>query len=126
LKDKEKFKSKNLFYSFKYAFEGIVYGFKNTKNLRIDLLVAILVIVFGFILKVSLIEWCILLLCIAIVISLELVNTAIENSIDLATKDINPVAKIGKDVAAGAVMFFAIFSSIIGIIIFLPKIIDLF
>ena len=119
-------KSKNIFHSFKYAFSGLKYGFIHTKNLHIDLIVALFVIICGFIFQISLIEWLIILLCFAIVISLELVNTAIEEVVNLASPDIHPLAKASKDVAAGAVLFSAIISAIVGFIIFIPKFIDLF
>ena len=125
MKDKS-MKSKNIIDSMKYAISGLKYGFINTKNLHIDLVVAFFVILFGFILKVSLFEWLILLLCITIVISLEFINTAIEEAVNLSTNDIHPLAKASKDVAAGAVLFSAIMSAIIGLIIFIPKLIDLF
>ena len=125
-KDKNKYKSKNIFQSFKYAHQGLVFGFKNTRNLQIDVCFAIIVTIFGFIFKLCLIEWVAILLCFALVMSLELVNTAIEEAVNLAMPDIHPIAKISKDVAAGAVMLSALFSVIIGIIIFLPKIISLF
>ena len=93
---------------------------------NIDFFFIIAVIVCGFVFQVSLIEWCILLLCISLVVSLELMNTAIEEAVNLASPDIHPLAKASKDVAAGAVMFSAIISAIIGFIIFIPKFIDLF
>ena len=126
LKDKKVKKSKKIFYSFKYAFEGLVYGFKNAKNLLVDLFISILVLVFGFVFNISITEWLIVILCFGVVMSLELVNTAIEEVVNLASPDIHPLAKISKDVAAGAVLLSAIASAIIGIIIFLPKFIDLF
>lgn len=119
-------KSKNVFYSFKYAFSGLKYGFINTKNLHIDLFFILAVIICGFVFNISLIEWTIIILCISLVVSLELVNTAIESVVDLSSPDIHPLAKASKDVAAGAVLFSAIMTAIIGIIIFLPKFIDLF
>jgi len=122
----KKLKSKNVFYSFKYAFSGLKYGIINTKNLHIDFVIALLVIICGFIFQICLIEWLIILLCFAIVMSLELMNTAIETVVDLASPEIHPLAKIGKDVAAGAVLMSAIISAIIGLIIFIPKFIDLF
>lgn len=125
-KDRKKYKSKNLIESFKYAGEGLIFGFKNTKNLKIDLLVAIIVTVFGFIFKLSYVEWAIILFCFGLVMSLELVNTAIEEAVNLAMPNIHPVAKISKDVAASAVLLAALVSAIIGIVIFLPKIINLF
>ncbi len=125
-KDRRKYKSKNLFDSFRHAFNGLIFGIKDTRNLKVDILVALIVIIFGFVFKITLIEWTVIILCISMVISLELINSAIEEAVNLAMPNIHPIAKISKDVAAGAVLFSAIASGIIGIIIFLPKIIDLF
>ena len=121
-----KLKSKNIFQSFKYAFSGLKYGFINTKNLHVDLLFIVAVIICGLIFKICLIEWIVIILCFGLVVSLELINTAIEEVVNLASPDIHPLAKASKDVAAGAVLFSAIMTSIVGIIIFLPKFIDLF
>ena len=118
----KKYKTKNVFESFKYASIGIFTGFKKTRNLWIDSLFFVAVISCGFIFNVSLIEWIALLLCCSLVISLELVNTAIEEAVNLASPEIHPVAKVSKDVAAGAVLISALFSVIIGMIIFIPKI----
>ena len=117
---------KKIINSFKYAFEGIITGLKEEKNMKIHILIMILVIIMGIILKISKIEWIICIILFGFVISLELINTAIENTVDLITKEINPKAKIIKDVAAGAVLISAISSIIIGLIIFMPKIISLF
>ena len=125
-KDRRKYKSKNLFDSFRHAFNGLIFGIKDTRNLKVDIFVALIVIIFGFVFKITLIEWTIIILCISMVISLELINSAIEEAVNLAMPNIHPIAKISKDVAAGAVLFSAIASAVIGIIIFLPKIIDLF
>ena len=72
----------------------------------------------GFYLSIAAIEWCILLLCIALVIGLELVNTALENLVDLVTRERNPLAGKVKDIAAGAVLVVSIITVIIGLIIF--------
>lgn len=125
-KDRKKYKSKNIFSSFKYAFEGLFYGFKTTRNLKIDLVIAILVIISGFIFKISLMEWVAVVMCIGLVMSLELINTAIEEAVNLAMPNIHPIAKISKDVAAGGVLLAAIFSFVTGLLIFIPKIIALF
>ena len=82
----------------------------------------ILVIILGIVLKISRIEWIICIILFGFVISLELVNTAIETTVDLITQEKNPKAKIAKDVSAGAVLIDAITSAIIGLIIFVPKI----
>ena len=119
-------KSKNIFHSFKYAFSGLKYGLINTKNLHVDFVVALLVIVCGFIFQISITEWLIILLCFALVMRLELMNTALEEVVNLASPEIHPLAKISKDVAAGSVLMSAIISAVIGLIIFIPRFIDLF
>lgn len=115
-------KRKKLRNSFKYAFEGVTEAWKTEQNLKIHFVIMALVIVAGFIFKISLIEWIVCLLLFAIVISLELINTAIETTVDIAMPEINEKAKYAKDIAAGAVLFSAIISVIVGLIIFSPKI----
>ena len=119
-------KNKNLINSFKYAFSGIKEGIKGERNIKIDICIAILVVVFGFILKINYIEWIICISWIALVIGAELFNTAIETTVNIAMPNIDKSAKKAKDVSAGGVLVFAIGSFIIGIIIFLPKILLLF
>ena len=113
---------KKLLKSFKYAFDGIYTGIKEEQNMKIHITIMILVIIFGIMLKISKIEWIICIILFGFVISMELINTAIENTVDLVTKEKNEHAKIAKDVAAGAVLVSAIASAIIGLIIFVPKI----
>ena len=108
--------------SFKYAIEGIITGIKNETNMKIHITIMIFVIIFGIVLKISKIEWIICIILFGLVISSELMNTAIENTVDLITMEKNPKAKIAKDVAAGAVLVNAVTSAIIGLLIFLPKI----
>lgn len=119
LKDKED--ETKLIFSFKYAFEGIITTIKEERNMFIHFLIAIIVVITGVYVRLSLNEWFICLLLFALVFSLELINTAIENTVDLVATKKNKKAKIAKDAAAGAVLIAAIFASIIGIIIFLPK-----
>lgn len=114
---------KKIIKSFKYAFEGIYTGIKEEKNMKIHIFIMILVIIFGIMLKISKIQWIICIVLFGNVISLELINTAIENTIDLVIKENNPKAKVAKDTAAGAVLIMAIVSAIIGLTIFIPKII---
>ena len=119
LKDKED--ETKLTFSFKYSFEGIITTIKEERNMFIHFLIAIIVVITGVYVRLSLNEWLICLLLFALVFSLELINTAIENTVDLVTTKKNKKAKLAKDAAAGAVLIAAIFASIIGIIIFLPK-----
>ena len=106
---------------FKYASEGIITTIKEERNMFIHFLIAIIVVITGIYVRLSLNEWLICLLLFALVFSLELINTAIENTVDLVATKKNKKAKMAKDAAAGAVLIAAIFASIIGIIIFLPK-----
>ena len=108
-----------------HAMDGIAYTVGHERNFRIELAVACFVTLLSYFLKVSVVEWCILLLTISLVLVLEMVNTAIERAVDLVTKDYYELAKIAKDVAAGAVLVASMFSVVLGILIFLPKIISL-
>ena len=116
-------KNKKIINSFKYAFSGIFLSFKQERNMKIHVFAMILVILFGIILKINTFEWIICIILFGIVISAELFNTAIETIVDMVMPEINEKAKIAKDVSAGAVLINAIAAAIIGLIIFLPKII---
>lgn len=89
--------------------------------MRIHFLSAVLVVIAGFATGLSYSEWLIITIMIALVIGAEMINTAIECTVNLASPELHPLAKKAKDVAAGAVLVFAIASVIIGLLIFLPK-----
>lgn len=110
------------FKSFGYAIDGVKTLFRTQANARIHLLAAVLVISAGLFFGLSSTEWCVLILMIALVISLEGVNTAIEFLTDLASPEIHPLAKAAKDVAAGAVLLSTMAAVLIGCIIFIPKV----
>ncbi len=114
-----------LFKSFKYAYEGLKYAFKYEQNILVHFLATILVIIAGIFFKISMTEWLVLTLIIGLVIATELINTSIEATIDLVTKEVHPLAKVAKDTAAAAVLIFGITALIIGLIIFVPKFIGL-
>ena len=114
-----------LFKSFKYAYEGLKYAFKYEQNILVHFLATILVIIAGIFFKISMTEWLVLTLIIGLVIATELINTSIEATIDLVTKEVYPLAKVAKDTAAAAVLIFGITALIIGLIIFVPKFIGL-
>lgn len=124
---KKKFKKSkpSLLKSFYYAFQGIKVNILTERNLAIHFLVMLLVIVCGFVFKISVTEWLICILLFGFVITLELMNTAIETAIDICMPEINPKAKLAKDTSAGAVLVVAIVAVVIGTIIFGPKILDL-
>ena len=120
------FSWKRFFKSFKYAFEGIHYAFKNDQNLFIHLLVAFLVINVSIGLKVSHYEMGILGLTMMMVIMAEMINSTIEKMVDLITKEHRQEAKIAKDVGAGMVLLTAIAAVIIGTLILFPYIMKFF
>lgn len=112
--------------SFKYPISGLRYAYKNEQNLEVDICIAVLVVILGFLFKISISEWAILTITVGLVISFELINTALEAVVDLITDKYHPLAKVAKDTSAAAVLILAIVSIIEGLIIFLPKIISLF
>lgn len=116
---------KKLIHSFKYALNGIKLCIKNEQNMMIHFIVGILVVISAFIFKISKLEWIICLILIGLVLMMELINTAIENICDLVTKENNRYIKIAKDTSAGAVLVMAFISGIIGLMIFIPKIIEM-
>lgn len=113
------------FSSFKHAINGIIGGSKEENNFRIMLFCFLLVLIANITLKVTAIEWIITLICSGIVLSLELVNSAIEKTIDFVTDEIHLLAGAAKDYSAGAALVMSIISAIIAAIIYLPYIIDL-
>lgn len=117
---------KRLVNSFKYAFQGLKYAFKYEQNILVHALATILVILAGFCFKLSSLEWIAIFLIIGLVIATELINTSIEATIDLITDQVHPLAKVAKDTAAAAVLTFGITAIIIGLIIFIPKIMEMF
>lgn len=117
---------KRFFKSFGYAVDGLKYAFKYEQNIIVHTLATIIVIILGIVLQISFIEWLIVFLIIGLVIATELINTSIEAVVDLITKEREPLAKIAKDTAAAAVMVFALIAIILGLMIFVPKIINLF
>jgi len=112
--------------SFGYAFEGIFEVIKSQANFKIHFLAAFLAIAAGFYFSISSVEWCLIIASIAGVLSAETFNTAIEHLTNLVSPDYHILAKKTKDAAAGAVLFVAIGAAIIGVIIFLPKVLVLF
>jgi len=112
--------------SFKYAFEGISYVFTSQRNMQIHLGVAIIVLLLSFLLKIPKYQLLLVFFTIVFVMCMELVNTAIEKTVDLVTDKFHPLAKIAKDVAAGAVLLAAIFAFMIGLYVFVNPLLALF
>ncbi len=126
-RDKLKVKGlKRFVKSFGYAVDGLKYAFKYEQNIIAHTIATILVVAFGIAFHLNYTEWLIIILIIGLVVATELINTSIEAAIDLCTKEQNPLAKVAKDTAAAAVMVFAIIAVILGLMIFIPKILALF
>jgi diacylglycerol kinase len=117
---------KKRIHSFKYAFAGLADLFRSQPNARIHLVFTILVLLLGGYFKISTTEWSLLLICISLVLSMEALNTAIEHLTDLVSPDYHPLAGKAKDVAAAAVLLAAFGAIIVGLIVFLPKVLSLF
>lgn len=121
-----KYKSKNVKTSLKNAGKGVSLALKSETNIRIHILVGILVFSIGVLMNLNYTKLCVLLLVIALVITTEMLNTAIEFTIDSVFHNrFSPLAGMAKDVSAAAVMFSAIISVIIGLFIFIPEILNL-
>lgn len=113
-------KQKNTFI---HAAGGISHALCKEANFRIHVVVLVLVIALGVVLQISAMEWLFVAGCSMLVLSMELMNTAIENVCDLISREYHPLIKTIKDVAAAAVLVSAAGSIVTGSIIFLPKII---
>ncbi|HFI0404788.1 TPA: diacylglycerol kinase family protein [Streptococcus suis] len=122
---KNRWKNKELMASLDFAMSGLLTAFKEERNMKKHLASAILVVLAGLIFQVSVTEWLFLLLSISLVIAFEIMNSAIESVVDLASDyHFHLLAKNAKDMAAGAVLFVSGFALLTGLIIFVPKIWD--
>jgi diacylglycerol kinase len=108
--------------SFRFAFAGIAYALRTQRNVRVHAVVAGLVIAAGIYFRISAIEWAILALTIGTVFSAEMLNTVAELAVDLLTQHYHPMAKVAKDVGAGAVLVAAIAAIGVGVAIFGPRV----
>lgn len=107
-------------FAFRCAFAGVGYLLRTQRNAQIHAIIGSIALGLGFVLRISRLEWAILILVMALVLALEAVNTAIEATVDIATSSYHPLARIAKDVAAGAVLLAALAAIIIGCLIFIP------
>jgi diacylglycerol kinase (ATP) len=110
--------------SFNYAIEGVVHVLRAQRNLRIHFAIAVIVLVLAVAVGVSKIELIALLIAIAFVLVAEMINTAIEGAIDAATTSFDPMAKLAKDIAAGAVLIAAVTAVAVGYLVFAGKAAD--
>ncbi|WP_409270695.1 diacylglycerol kinase family protein [Neobacillus sp. SCS-31] len=114
---------RRLLKSFGYAITGILTAAQKERNMQIHIAAGFAAVCLSIFFSISKMEWLFILLAIGGMLALELMNTAVERVVDLVTKDFHPVAKQAKDIAAGAVLVYACLSILIGVIIFLPKVV---
>ncbi|MCJ8011415.1 diacylglycerol kinase family protein [Paenibacillus sp. KQZ6P-2] len=118
-------RSGSLISSFGYAIQGVWYALRTQRNMRIHAAAAVVVIIAAALLHLSWMRWVVLLLAITLVMVMELMNTALESVVDLASPEIHPLAKAAKDTAAGAVLLASVFALVAGIIVFYRPLADL-
>lgn len=124
--ENKKFSIKKRVQSFRHAFRGLRISIMEEHNVRIHLGATILVFVFGFFLRVSLMEWIALIISIALVWAMELINSSIERICDFISPKKDDTIKNIKDISAAAVLVVSLSSAIVGLLIFLPKLWHLF
>ena len=107
--------------SFRFAFGGIGYALRTQRNARVHVVIACLVIAAGIYFRISAVEWAVLALTIGFVFSAEMLNTVAELAVDLLTQHYHPMAKVAKDVGAGAVLVAAIAAAGVGVAVFGPR-----
>ena len=115
------FKNKNFVEALKNSIKGIITAFIMERNIKVDTIIAILVIITAFVIKLNYIEIIAIIISIAIVITAEMFNSAIENVVDLITEEYNERAKIIKDIASGAVLISSIGAALVAFVIFINK-----
>jgi undecaprenol kinase len=117
---------KHFFRSFRYALRGVAYAFRREHNFQVEVVFSIIVFVLAVCFQLSPIERSILFAMMGGVLALELINTAVERLVDMTRPRVHPYAKVVKDIMAGAVLVMALFSVLIGFVIFFPRIAALF
>lgn len=127
LRNKSKYKGINrIIHSTKYSIDGLLYAYKNEKSLILHGVLSIVAIILGFLLKISINQWSVLLISLGVILTIELLNTAIEAIVDMVTLEYKELAKIAKDCGSAATFIATIIGIIIALVIFVPKIILLF
>ena len=123
---KERARDKRLVDSFNFAIEGLISALKNEKHMKVHILAAIIIVILAIVINASKVEILIISLSVSFVIITELVNTAVEAIVDLVSPDRHQLAKLAKDVAAGAVLVAAINALCVGYLLFYDKLLDIF
>ena len=123
---KERARDKRLVDSFNFAIEGLISSLKNEKHMKVHILAAIIIVILAIVINASKVEILIISLSVSFVVITELVNTAVEAIVDLVSPERHPLAKLAKDVAAGAVLVAAINALCVGYLLFYDKLLDIF
>jgi diacylglycerol kinase len=113
-------RSRNILESFRFAFSGLWYALRTQRNTRVHLAIAAVVVVLGLCLNLSYVQWAVLTLTIGFVLVSEMLNTVAETLVDLVSPGYHPLAKVVKDVTAGAVLLTAIISVVVGLLVLGP------
>lgn len=110
---------------FRHAFAGIYAIIRSERNFKIHLVCAIVAVILGFLMALSRQEWIVVIFAIALVMQAEILNTAIEKTIDYIKPEYHPAAKLIKDLSAGAVLVTALGAFVVGILLFVPKLLEM-
>lgn len=121
----KQFGFKRIISSFKNSWNGLKAAYKNEQSMYIHLVCTIILLLFSFLLEISMTQWLIIIAIIGLTLVVELLNTAIESTVDLVTKEFHPLAKIAKDTASAAEFVLSVTSAIIALMIFIPRIMEL-
>ena len=122
----KKYGFKRFFNSIKYSIEGLGAAYKTEQSLILHAFVYILAIILGFVFHISGVKWCALIISLTVILTSELINTAIETIVDMVTEEYHPLAKIAKDCASAASFVISLATAAVALIIFVPYIIELF
>ncbi len=122
----KKFGPKRVINATKNSLSGLISAYKSEPSLMILLVTSICTVILGFVFKIELFEWLFIIISLACCVGAELINTAIENVVDLVTREIHPLAKVAKDTASAAEFIFVMMSVCTLAIIYIPKIVEMF
>ena len=125
-KKKKSFGFKRIIASINNSWNGLKAAYKNEQSVYIHLVCTVILLILSFFLKISLTQWLIIIAIIGLTLVIELLNTAIESTVDLVTEEFHPLAKVAKDTASAAEFVLTLTSAIISLMIFIPKIMELF
>ncbi len=117
---------KDVMHKFKYSFQGLAYCFKNETSFTFEAIAIIGVVILGILFKISFMEWSFAIISLLLIMEIELLNTGIEATVDMFTREFNPLAKIAKDCGSAATCIGTFVALFVNLAIFLPKIIDFF